>query len=499
MTRDQVVVVGAGIGGLAAAADLARRGAQVTVCDSQATVGGKMGVVHTPAGAVDAGPTVLTMRWVFDAIFADAGERLSDHVELLPADILARHAWAAGGRLDLFAAQARTIDAIGAFAGAAEAAGYRRFAARAAEIHHTLLRPYLTAELPGMIGLARRIGWTHLMKLWRIDPLRPLWSALGDYFHDPRLRQLFGRYATYVGASPWAAPATLMLISDVERAGVWRVRGGVHRLALALADLARRQGAVWRPGARVTQIITERGRVRAVELADGERIVADAVVWNGDVSALADRLRPVPPTPAAARSLSAVTWCMAARVSGFELAHHNVFFGTDYADEFAAIFARRTVTAAPTVYVCAQDRAEPPTRADAPERLLALINAPADGQAVRPAMAAQWGARAWEVMARCGLRIDPVEAAMPIGPAEFAARYPATGGALYGRVGHGARGGFVRPGARGRVEGLYLAGGSVHPGPGMPMAALSGRIAAARLLEDRAGRRNQVVRIDPGA
>jgi 1-hydroxycarotenoid 3,4-desaturase len=487
----RVLVVGAGMGGLAAAADLARQGCDVTVLDAAAGPGGKMRQVI----GVDAGPTVFTMRWIFEALFADAGRRLEDHLEILASDLLARHAWRAGGRLDLFADITRSMDAIAAFASPEDARGYRDFCARSAAIYRTLRGPFIASERPSPLELVRRVGVAHLGELWRTVPMRTLWSALGEHFRDGRLRQLFGRYATYVGSSPFRAPATLMLVAHVEQDGVWQVRGGMRAVALALHALGAAQGARFRFGARVADIRLAQGRAAGVTLADGEALDADAVVFNGDVSALGQGLlgaaaRPAAPaTPRGARSLSAVTWCVNAPTSGFDLAHHNVFFAEDYAEEFDAVFRRRAVTEAPTVYLCAQDRGEAadPPAPGAPERLLALVNAPADGDVAALDVAAI-EARAFGLMAACGLSVGPGER-VATAPEGFHALFPGTGGALYGRANHGMMGSFGRPGAASRLPGLYLAGGSVHPGPGIPMAAMSGRLAAARLLADR-GRRS---------
>ncbi len=492
-------MIGAGIGGLVAALDLAVRGAQVTLLERAVTPGGKMREVSVGGVAIDAGPTVFTLRPVFEAIFADAGATLADHVGLRPAAILARHAWSARERLDLFADPARSEAAIGAFAGAAAARGFREVCARARQIYRTLERPFLHAPRPTPLGLVRDAGLRGLPDLWRIAPFATLWETLGAHFQDARLRQLFGRYSTYCGASPFHAPATLMLIAHVEQEGVWFVDGGMQRLAEALAALAAARGAVVRYHAEVAGIVRERGRVSGVRLAGGERIAADAVVLNADTAALAaglfgpDAADAAPPVPPASRSLSAVTWALHAETAGFPLLRHNVFFAADYAAEFDAIVRDRVLPAAPTVYVCAQDRGDSDLapRGGA-ERLLCLVNAPPVGDA-RGFPAEEIDAcaeRTFSHLARCGLTIHRDAAAMAVTtPADFARLFPGSGGALYGPAMHGPMAAFRRAGSTSRLPGLYLAGGGTHPGAGVPMAALSGRLAAARVLADCASTR----------
>lgn len=288
------------------------------------------------------------------------------------------------------------------------------------------------------------------------------------------------------------APATLMLVAHVEQDGVWRVRGGMVKVAEVMRALGESHGAQYRFGTHVRQILVEKGRAHGVLLDDGMPLEADAVVFNGDVSALAQGLlgrgaiRAAPGTPAGARSLSAVTWCMNTRTSGFPLSHHNVFFSEDYAAEFRAIFTERRITRAPTVYICAQDRGDSDTVVG-DERLLVLINAPADGDRARfdSAGRAELEARAFGLLEDCGLQVSGQNGSgVMTTPAEWEALFPASGGALYGRANHGPWASFQRAGAASRVPGLYLAGGSVHPGPGIPMATMSGRLAAARLLTD---------------
>lgn len=503
-----VAVIGAGVAGLATAIDLAAAGCRVTLLERAARPGGKMRSLSpspTPGAApIDAGPTVFTMRWVFEELFERAGARLSDHLDAAPAQVLARHFWADQGDprpFDLLADPAAATAAVADYFNPGEAERYQAFAARARRIYEALEQPFIAGERAGPLALMRRLGARTTLELTRIAPLAPLWRALGGCFRDPRLRQLFARYATYCGSSPFAAPGVLMLVAHVEQAGVWRITGGMAQLAAALTNLAEGLGVRLRCTTEAAEITLFNGRADGVRLASGEWIAADAVVAAGDAAALAAGCFGAGAAAATRRvrrrdrSLSAVVWTAEADVRGFPLSHHTVLFPQDYRAEFQAIFKERRLPDDPTVYICAQDRAA----GDGPaptgrERLHILVNAPADGDlasAAKPggplheAEIDRCETRMTALLKRCGMSLSLERSAtIRTDPTGFEALFPATGGALYGPANHGPMGTFLRPGGRTRIPGLHLAGGSVHPGPGVPMAALSGRLAAMRILSD---------------
>lgn len=496
---DPVLVIGAGIGGLVSALLLAARGVPVTLVEQATGPGGKARQLPVDGVAIDAGPTVFTMRPVIDAIFDAAGASTDDHLTLRRAVRIARHAWGPDARLDLYADYEASCAAVGEFAGTDAERGFRSFSAEAQRIHTILDTSFLQNSKTWPPGLMWRIGLWRVGALLAIRPYESLWKVLGEHFRDPRLVQLFGRYTTYCGSSPFRSPATLMLIAHAEAQGVWEIDGGISALAAALEKLARAKGASVRYAAPVARILTRGGRASGVELASGERLDACAVIFNGDPAALGAGLlgpavaRAARTMPDKARSLSAMVWLAHARPRGFDLAQHNVFFSSDYPAEFAAL-AQGRVPPQPTAYVCALDRSD--ARAaplpGTPERLQIIINAPPNGD--RHIYGAEERDRCTSTMlaalARSGLELEPARDgghAPPhrlLTPNDFAARFPATGGALYGRASHGWAASFLRPGSRTAIPGLYCAGGATHPGAGVPMAALSGRLASAALLSD---------------
>ena len=475
MAPRSVVVIGAGVGGLVAALLLSVSGLRVTVCETAAVPGGKLWQAEVGDARIDAGPTVFTLRPFFEQIFAAAGAKLEEHLALERLELLARHFWEDGSQLDLFDDPVRNEAAIAAFAGAEAGRGYARFSRRSKQIFETLDLSFMQVQQPGLFGLIRNAG----TGLRGISPFSSLWKELGHYFTNPKLRQLFARYATYCGSSPFDAPATLMLVAHAELLGVWRVKGGMFSLAKALEGLAVKHGAVFRFNAKVSDIVVSNGRAGGVRLQDGEMIASDTVIANVDPAALAaGQLGAAAQAAVAAamrgatRSLSALTWSITGRAEGVALAHHNVFFAEDYAAEFTAI-SHQALPPDPTIYLCAPQ----------PGQFFCLVNAPAEPEAgtARVPNVEECFGRVTAKLARAGCRLLP-DAMQITAPRQWAQRFPATGGGLYGRALTGWRDSFARPGARTRLPGLFLAGGGVHPGPGLPMAATSGRLAAECVL-----------------
>jgi phytoene desaturase len=488
-----VVVVGAGIGGLSAAVALAARGLSVDVLEAGERVGGKVGIAVVDGVEVDTGPSVLTLPDAIDRVLRLAGTSLEAEIPLVAPEPAFRYLYPDGAAIDVHADPARTLASVRASLGpkaAAELAGFLEYSGRiwkAAAPHFV----YGPAPTPRALALG---GPAALALLPRIDPLRTMWGAIRGRVRDWHLQWLLARYATYNGSDVRRAPATLSCISHVELSlGGWGVRGGMHELALALARAAERAGARIHLGTRVERIVVHGGRVSGVETADGRRWPASSVVGNADAAHVLGELLPrearrrsSPETP----SMSGWVGVLKARrwTGGERRVAHTVLFPRAYLDEFADVFDRARPPAEPTVYLCAQEAAHGRSGWDAHEPVFAMANAPAEpvDRATPPEV---WDRLRGTVLARldeAGLR-DPGDALVyERTPTALAEQFPGSRGSIYGAASNSPFAAFRRPPNRvPGVRGLYLASGSAHPGGGVPLCALSGQAAARAVLEDR--------------
>lgn len=486
-----------------AACDLAGQGFAVEVIDAQSRPGGKMARVDVGGAEVDMGPSVLTLRHVFDDLFARHGRSLADYCTLQALPEIARHSWPGAAPeqplvLDLYANLARSADAIAAAFGPAAAAGFRAYSAYAQRLYDSAKDVFMYGEKPSVWQAARRYGLRFARAAWEMDARRSMHAALQQFFPDtPELRQLFARYGTYAGASPYLAPATLHLIAHVEHLGSWRVEGGLSALAAACAKLATELGVRFVYDRPVARILQRNNRTTGVECVDKTQLAADAVVFTGDVRAWQrgqlwgdaeqDTAKRVP----VAQGLSAIVWGMLAKPQGFNLRTHNVFFApATAADEYKCLFGRKPRMAPePNIYLCAPDRAALAAGQAAPlqqagEAVFCLINAPPQRAHLDSAQEQQCTSLLHQRLAAYGLSLNPQPGAQMRTPAHFARAYYGSDGALYGQPAHSWHSFFSRGGSRTPLRGCYAAGGGVHPGPGVPMAALSGIYAARAVCAD---------------
>ncbi len=492
MAEKDIIIVGGGIGGLSAAIHLAAAGRHVTLLEQNASVGGKMGEIREAGFRWDIGPSVITMRHVFEDLFTAAGRQMEDYLALLPVDPLTRSFYGDGTILDVTRDLPRMVEQIERL-DERDIEGYLSFLAYTARLHRITGPTFIYNQPPSL----RSVTQVSPLDALRIDGLRTMNQAIQHFVHSPHLRQLLGRFATYVGASPYRAPATLNVIAHVElNGGVWYPRGGVIEIARALSRLASELGVDIRTGCRVRSIDVQAGKVSAVTMEDGSTLPAQAVIANVDVATAYQQLLP---STAATRRRASRLMELEASCSGFvlllgvegthpELAHHNIFFSSNYPREFDNIFRQGIPPDAPTVYLTITSKEDPDHAPVGCENWFVLTNAPPLGPNWDwSSNASAYRDRVLEQLATFGFDIRAqIRAEQVITPLDLERVTGARRGALYGTSSNSRFAAFRRPHNRAAdIQGLYFAGGTAHPGGGVPMVVLSGRTAARLLLQDR--------------
>ena len=470
-----VVVIGGGGGGLMAAIRLRCAGHDVVVLERLPEFGGKLATYSRDDYHFEIGPSLLTWPKVIDDVFRLVGTSLRDEVKLVRLAQPFRYFWPASGTATFYddpVATAQSLDGMSPGSGD----DYLKFLQHSRKIWEVSERTFFAGPMTGVTSLLRRMRSPR--DFLRIDALRTLSKASRKHFSDPRLRQWLGRYATYSGSSPFESPATLSCIPALEAdQGSWYVEGGLGVLRDAIVAVATRVGVELQPNVEVSAILAKRGRVTGVRTAQGEEIAAEIVVANVDAEHLYRDLLPqsrrLKKVRKAGRSTSGIVVLVGARGKTDGIAHHNVWFSKDYEREFEEM-KRGLLPTEPTIYACVSavtDTTQAPTDG---ENWFILVNAPA-GLEVDDEV----GSRLLDELARRGpdLRIR-AEFVETLSPKDFETRYRSAGGAIYGTSSNGMRAAFRRPVNIGPVKGLYLVGGSSHPGGGLPMVTTSARIVS---------------------
>lgn len=500
-----VVVVGAGFGGLSAAAHLAKAGARVTVLEQADAVGGKAAHLARDGFTLDAGPTLLTMPWVVEETFAAAGVRLADVVTLTRVEPASRYILADGSDLVVSGDEGATRASI-ARVSPRDARNWGAFLAECKAVWEAAGEPYLEAPFEGYVGFSKRVLRRGAKAVKLGMQLGTLDDVARRYFESDTMRAFVGRFATYAGGSPTEASAAFAMIPYLEIClGAFYPQGGMHALAQALAAALQAKGVRVIARAAVTAITLDAaGRATGVTYTGPEgataHLDADAVVANVDPLAVVSRLLPEARrraaglTELAARkpSLSGFAWAFGVEGDLPTEALHTVLFPRDYAEEHRAIFGRATIATEPTIYVSVPTILDPTRAPRGHHAVFALLNAPPTSETVDwegevPRLRAQTLARLERDWCKgLGARIRTEAFVTP----RDIARTGSIGGAIYGAAPVGALAAFDRPMNRARgVMGLYYVGGATHPGGGVPLVMRGGRFVAELLESDARARR----------
>ena len=482
----RVIVIGAGAGGMAAAARLRVKGHDVLLLEQGERYGGKLARYERDGFVFDTGPSLLTLPAVYRDLFLKTGGPLEDAVDIQPLDTAFSYRFSDDTALELPGTDpGRIAQAMGEQLGGTAAHDWRDLMARAADVWRITRQPFIQSPLDGAGTLLRLGLTTHPSVVRAVAPFTTLRRLGQHHLRDPRQVQILDRYATYQGSDPRRAPAALMTVPYVEQAfGAWHLGGGLATLADALAERCRERGVDMRLGVDVRRITTNSAGVTGVETADGERMAADIVVANNDAEHLYATMvddprgrKPLRTLRRATPSLAGFVLMLAVRGRTPGLRHHNVWFPSDYDAEFDAIFGGRPVDD-PTIYVCSPD--DPRMRPDSDhESWFVLVNAPRHGPVDWDAIRESYADHVLEVMARRGFDVrDRLLWREIRTPADLERGVRTPGGSIYGTSSNGIRAAFLRPANISPVPGLYLVGGSSHPGGGLPLVGISAEIVA---------------------
>jgi len=483
---DRVVVIGAGLGGLAATLRLVGAGRQVTVLERAGTPGGLAGRLELAGYRFDTGPTVLTMPELIDQALSWVGERLSDRLQLTPLSPAYRANFADGSTIDVHADPARMEQQIAETISARDAAGYRELVGFLRRLYRLELASFIDRNLDSPAQLVGSAG----LRLLAMGGLRRLAPKVGRYLADERLRRIFSFQAMYAGLAPQDALAIYAVIAYMDTvAGVYFPRGGMHALPQALAAAAAAHGAEFRYNTEAVRIEVAGGRARAVHTGDGERIPADVVLVNADLATgyrqlldprwrprRLDRLRYSP---------SCVLLHAGSRRGYPQLAHHTIFFGQAWRSTFREVISEGRLMSDPSFLVSYPSGTDP-TLAPAGRHgyyvlfpvpnALAPLDWPRITEAYRQELHAVLHARGLTGFA------GQLEVEAMVTPADWQAQGLAAGTPFAAAHTPLQTGPFRFPTLDRRIENLVCCGASSQPGVGVPMVLLSGKLAAERVL-----------------
>jgi phytoene desaturase len=484
----RVVVIGAGLGGLSAAAHLVGRGHEVTVVEREAVPGGRAGLVVGKGYRLDNGPTVLTMPDLLADAFAAAGTRMEDFVTIKKVDPMYRAVYEDGSVLRVWHGRERMTQEIREVCGGRDAAAFGRFCDWLDRLYRAEMPNYIDTNFDSPLDLVK--PWSAALEILRLGGLRKLSTMVGRYFTDTRLQRIFSFQSMYAGLAPYEALAIYAVITYMDSVqGVYFPEGGMHAMATGLAAAVAAAGGSFRYDTSVGRILLSSGttgRVTGVELAGGERIPADAVVCNPDLPVAYRTLLPGLDAPRVARrgtySPSCFLWV--AGVKGLppaDAAHHNIHFGGDWDGAFKAIIDRGELMPDPSILVTLHSL---DTAGVAPEGCTSLyVLEPTPNLDGTVDWAAERAGFEDDLRRRVAVLGYPTEVEIeqlwdPL-DWERAGMERGTPFALAHTLRQTA---IFRPGnVDKRAPGLVFVGSSTLPGVGVPMVLVSGRLAAERV------------------
>ena len=490
----KVIVIGAGIGGMSAAARLAKAGHDVTVFEGSNRTGGKCRTKWIGNYAFDTGPSLLTLPAVYRDLFLKTGKRIEHILKIDPVDPAFEYNFADKTKITFPNLSLKgTCDSIESVLGKEAGNQWHNLMQRAEHMWDVSRGPFVESELKSISSLIAKKGFLGNLKV--IAPLTSLRKLTGKYTKNPYLSKIIDRYATYSGSDPRKVPAVLLTIAFVESSfGAWHIKGGIGQLSTAIENRCRELGVKFELNTSVTRITTENSAASGVEV-NGKFYPADFVVANADGDLVYNKLldgkiKEISPErkklAKATKSLAGFSLLLGldnSKISGPapKMPHHSIYFPEDYDAEFDDIFVKKIPVNDPTIYICAPTDSDM-VKGNNLEAWSVLINAPRH----EPGTGWDWNndatfyatkiiAKLDELGLRVSERLDVMEFQTP---ADLEQEVSAPGGSIYGTSSNGARSAFLRASNTSPLKNLYCVGGSAHPGGGLPLVGISAEIVA---------------------
>lgn len=452
-----------------------------------------MDEIHSDGFRFDTGPSLLTMKFVLDSLFQLAGKQTEDYLDITPIDPICRYFFPDGLQLDAHADIHKMVDNLPDEL-KADREAIPNYFSYSKKIYDLTANLFLFDSIRKASHLINPKAWKVLFQLRSIDPFRTVHEANSSFFRNPKLVQLFDRYATYNGSDPYQAPATLNIIPHVEYSlGSWYVKGGLYRITEALVQLAESLGVEFRYDSAVQEIVVTNGKVKGIRTASGEDISATRVVSNSDVvHTYSHLLRPPYQQTHWEKkepSCSGLVFLWGIQKNYPKLAHHNILFSENYELEFQEIFQQRKAPTDPTVYISITCKSDLDHAPEGCENWFVLVNMPWLNSEERnsPEEIEQIRRAVLHKIIACGLENpEPwIVTEKVLSPEYLRNRTWTNKGSIYGLSSNHRNAAFNRQDNRCRsVKGLYFAGGSAHPGGGIPLVLLSGMNAARHIFQD---------------
>ena len=488
-----IVIIGAGIGGMSAAARLAKAGHEVTIYENSDRSGGKCRTEWFGDYAFDTGPSLLTLPAVYRDLFLKTGKRIEHVLNIKPVDPAFNYHFSDGSSV-LFPnlSNPNTYNEIEKSYGLAAGNQWKELINRAERMWEVSREPFIESELNSIFSLLKRKNLLRDVK--EIAPFTSLRKLSEKLKLDPHLQMIVDRYATYTGSDPRSAPAVLLTIAFVESTfGAWHIEGGVGQLSTALEQRCSDLGVKFKFNTLVSQILVNNNHATGIKTSDGKEFKADLVVANSDADYIYNKL--LANNVNAARSERRKLKFATKSLSGFSLLlgldnskgkavpidHHNVYFPNNYDAEFDDVFTKQIPVQDPTIYICAPKDPHM-TKGENKEAWFVLVNAPrhqVDGGWDWREGGAEYGQKIIKKLDDLGLnvssRLDFMKYRTPADLENYAM---APGGSIYGSSSNSAASAFLRAKNRSKIKGLFCVGGSSHPGGGLPLVGISAEIVA---------------------